>query len=92
MAGRIESYLHSDNMVKNKGGCLVRVTCETDFAARTDEFINFTKLVARMTYAANPKSWADVVEMFPDAAEKKAELEKLLKEKIELAEFTILNL
>jgi translation elongation factor EF-Ts len=50
-AGRIESYIHSDSITSNKGGALVKVLCQTDFAARTEDFIRFTKKVARMVYA-----------------------------------------
>jgi translation elongation factor EF-Ts len=47
MAGRIEVYTHSDKSVPNKGGAMVCVRCVTDFAARTDQFINFSKEVAK---------------------------------------------
>jgi translation elongation factor EF-Ts len=50
-AGRIETYLHSDGSTQNKGGCMVEVLCQTDFGAKSDEFINFCKLVAKMAYA-----------------------------------------
>jgi translation elongation factor EF-Ts len=50
-AGRIESYIHSDSITANKGGSLVKVLCQTDFAARTEDFIVFSKKVARMVYA-----------------------------------------
>lgn len=50
-AGRIESYIHSDSITANKGGVLVRVTCQTDFAAKTDEFKAFSQKIARMAYA-----------------------------------------
>lgn len=51
--GRIESYLHSDDVTENKGGAIVCVTIKSDFAARTKEFIGYTKRVAKMAYAAS---------------------------------------
>jgi translation elongation factor EF-Ts len=51
MAGRIESYIHSDSITAHKGGVLVKVASQTDFAARTDEFIGFSQKVAKMAYA-----------------------------------------
>jgi translation elongation factor EF-Ts len=52
MPGRIESYIHSDAITPNKGGCLLKVSCKTDFAAKTPEFIEFCKLVSRLLFAA----------------------------------------
>jgi len=51
--GRIETYLHSDNVTENKGGAIVCVSCSSDFAARTDQFIGYVKRVAKMAYAAS---------------------------------------
>ena len=48
--GRIESYIHSGS----KLGVLVEVNCETDFVARNEEFIRFTKDVAMQIAASNP--------------------------------------
>ena len=50
--GRVESYLHNGNKV----GCLVEVNCETDFVARSDDFIKFTKDLAIHITAMNPEN------------------------------------
>lgn len=47
--GVIESYVHG-----GKIGVLVEVNCETDFVARTDDFMQFTKDLAMHIAAANP--------------------------------------
>jgi translation elongation factor EF-Ts len=47
MAGRIETYVHSDNATRNKAAAMVRVSCQTDFGARTPEFIDFCGKVAK---------------------------------------------
>jgi elongation factor Ts len=50
--GRIEAYIHPGNRV----GVLLEVDCETDFVARTDDFINFCHDVALHIAAAAPIS------------------------------------
>ncbi|MCM8792044.1 MAG: translation elongation factor Ts [Candidatus Omnitrophica bacterium] len=48
--GRIESYVH----LGNKIGVLVEINCETDFVARNEEFIRFSKDVAMQIAAQAP--------------------------------------
>lgn len=92
MVGRIETYLHSDTITENKGGALVKVTCDTDFAAKTPQFRQFAAKAAKFVFAANATSWADVVAHFPELDEERAELAATLKEKIEVSEIAILLL
>lgn len=80
-AGRIETYTHSDKSTANKGVAVVGVYCQTDFAAKTPEFIAFCKDVAKFAYASYP-SWYEICENFPSIAEHHHQLEKLLKEKV----------
>lgn len=103
-AGRIESYIHSDNITPNKGGVLVRVTCQTDFAARTNEFIAFSKKVAVLAYAfgagaqgtAETYTWGELRgEAGPagDSVElERQALEARLKETITVEEIVVLVL
>lgn len=37
-AGRIEAYIHSTENAKGRIGCLVELTCQTDFVAKHPEF------------------------------------------------------
>ncbi len=48
--GRIESYIHPGNQV----GVLLEVNAETDFVAKTDDFIEFCHEVAMHIAAARP--------------------------------------
>ena len=48
--GRIESYVHHDGRL----GALVEVQCETDFVARTEEFVAFCRDVAMHVAAMGP--------------------------------------
>jgi elongation factor Ts len=51
--GVIQSYIHAGNKI----GVLVEVDCETDFVARTDKFVEFTRDVA-LHLAAQPGTLA----------------------------------
>ena len=49
--GRVESYVHHDGRL----GAIVEVDCETDFVARTPEFVQFCRDVAMQVAAMNPR-------------------------------------
>ena len=92
MAGRIEGYMHSDSITKNKGGCLIRVTCDTDFAANTKEFTVFCAAAVRFCYAVDSALWSDVATAYPDIEAIRLDTEEALKERITVTTITILKL
>jgi len=49
--GRIDCYIHHGNKI----GVLLEVDCESDFVARNDEFIKFTKDLAMQIAATSPE-------------------------------------
>ena len=49
--GRVEAYIHNGNKI----GVVVEVNCETDFVARNDDFIKFTRDLALHIAALSPK-------------------------------------
>jgi elongation factor Ts len=49
--GLVTSYIHGGGRI----GVLVEVNCETDFVARNEDFIGFTKEVALQIAAMNPQ-------------------------------------
>ena len=49
--GRVEAYVHHDGRI----GSLVEVDCETDFVARTQEFIQFCRDLAMQVAAMSPR-------------------------------------
>ncbi len=49
--GRVHAYIHGTGKI----GVLVEINCETDFVARTDDFVNFVNDVAMHIAAANPR-------------------------------------
>ena len=48
--GVIQSYIHAGNKI----GSMVELKCETDFVARTEEFIELTKDLAMQVAAMSP--------------------------------------
>ena len=48
--GVVQSYIHMGGKI----GVLVEINCETDFVAKTDGFLDFTKNIAMHIAAANP--------------------------------------
>jgi elongation factor Ts len=48
--GLIVSYIHGNSRI----GVLVEINCETDFVARNEDFVGFTKDVAMQIAAMNP--------------------------------------
>jgi len=48
--GTIQSYIHMGGKI----GVLVEVTCETDFVAKNDDFVEFARNVAMHIAATNP--------------------------------------
>ena len=91
VAQRIETYLHSDSIAMNKGGCMVLVTAQTDFATRTPDFQNFSRQVAMLCYAEGSARWSAVVAMFPELEAQRMYLESKagLGEKIAVEGITI---
>ena len=48
--GRVEAYIHPGNRI----GVLVEVNCETDFVARTDDFVRLCREIALQIAATGP--------------------------------------
>lgn len=48
--GLVHSYIHGAGKI----GVLVEVNCETDFAAKSEDFVEFVKNIAMQIAAANP--------------------------------------
>jgi len=49
--GRVEAYVHHDGRL----AALIEVNCETDFVARTPEFVQFCRDVAMQVAAMSPR-------------------------------------
>lgn len=101
--GRIESYLHSDRITPNKLGVLVKITSDTDFGAKTPEFIRFAQRVAKLAagfiQSEDIPSWTGLVKAVGYTGEHTETLEterealsKALKEKITVEDIVVLRL
>jgi len=91
--GAVQCYIHAGN----KLGVLVEVNCETDFVAKTDQFIGFARDVAIHIAATNPvcirreDTPSDLIEKEKEILRKQAEesgkpaniIEKIVEGRIE---------
>lgn len=92
--GTVGVYVHHDG----KRGAMVKLLCETDFVARTDEFRNLAKELAMQITSMNPESKEAFLsqEYIRDS---KVKIEELIKqvsaktgENVQLGEFARLEL
>lgn len=90
--GRVECYVHSDSLTPNKGAAAILVTCETDFAAKTEEFQRFCRKAARMAYGADAETWEQVVETWPDLEHERKDLSAKLKEEVLVERIVVVKL
>lgn len=67
--GLVFSYIHPGGKV----GVLVEIACETDFVARTEQFLEFCKDVAMHIAAASPLSLS-AEELSPEVLDKEREI------------------
>lgn len=88
-AGLVDSYIHNDRV-----GVLIRVSCETDFVARSDPFRELVHNVAMQVAAMNPSGIDELMGQayIKDGSETIEELIKgviaKLGENIKFEEFT----
>ena len=69
--GVVQSYIHMGGKI----GVLVEVNCETDFVARSEQFVSFVKDVAMQIAASNPK-YVNEAEVPASEVEKEREVIK----------------
>lgn len=91
--GIVEAYVH-----QGKVGILVKVCCETDFVARTDEFKNLSHEIALQVCSMNPKNVTELLKN-PYIRDPKLTINDLVKqtvakvgENITIAQFTRMEL
>lgn len=91
-AGRVWTYTHSDSITRHKGAAMIKVLCQTDFAANTKDFETFAADMAKLAYASQADTWTGIVEMFPDAEDRRAALCNALREQVHVTEIAIFKL
>ena len=85
--GRVEGYIHNGNKI----GVVVEVNCETDFVARSEDFIKFTKDVAMHIAAMDPENVEALLQQ-PFVKEPGKSIKDLLNELIaKIGENTIIS-
>ena len=82
--------MHSDASLENKAGCLVEVTCDSDFSAKTDEFKAFCKRVAMLVCGHMVKSWNELVDLEPSILEDRQEVEQKIGERVEVTRIALI--
>jgi len=79
--GRVETYIHMGNKI----GVLVEVNCETDFVARSEDFVCFCKDIAMHIAAMDPRYIAEAD--IPEAClSEQADPDAFMKERCLLAQ------
>ena len=91
MAARIGNYIHSDKCTPCKGGCLAKIVCQTDFAAKTPEFSAFANRVAMLAFGFQESDAKKLYEVVPSLHEEIRLLKESLKEKIWITEIVFLT-
>lgn len=77
-----------------KKGIMVEVNCETDFVAKSDDFVNFANFVLDAVVANEPKNIDELLALKHDGKSVQEELTNIIGkigEKIEVSRFTIEN-
>ncbi len=81
---------------KNNNGLIVEINCETDFVAKSNDFVKFSEAVANTIQEKQPESVDQLIDMQTPTNESiKALLNDLMAkvgEKIEIRRFNILNI
>lgn len=71
-----------------KSGVMVEVNCETDFVARSKDFISFANEILEATFKEKPKNIADLLSAVPALSEKTSDIMGKVGEKIEISRVT----
>ena len=76
----------------NSKGIMVEVNCETDFVAKSDDFVNFSNFILDTVVSKEPKNVDELLELTYDGKVVKDELTNIIGkigEKIEVSRFVI---
>lgn len=89
MNGTVVSYMHHDK----RGGAMVEIITETDFAANSQIVADFGKWAAMIAYGFNLPSWDYflVGEVNLNGATRLEELKKEVKENVKVGRISILK-
>lgn len=82
-AGLVYAYIHGSSTEKQGGriGAMIKIGCETDFVAKTQEFQNLCKEIAMQVASMDPESVEELLEQ-PYIRDTKKTVNQLIKEVI----------
>lgn len=92
--GIVEAYIHTGGKV----GALIKLTCETDFVARTEEFKTLARELAMQVASMHPKDVDELLsqDYIRDTSKTVADLVKetiaKVGENIQVAEFRVIHI
>lgn len=81
-------------IIDDKVGFIVEVNCETDFVAKSDDFVNFANFVLEAVVAESPSDKSELLQLNYDGKNLQDELTNVIGkigEKIEVSRFAILK-
>ncbi|MDO8550469.1 MAG: translation elongation factor Ts, partial [Ignavibacteria bacterium] len=84
-----EGLVLSKVIEDGKTGVIVEVSCETDFVAKSEDFIKFANDVLNAVIETRPSSVQELFEKNPDLKNKHTDLLGKIGEKIEVSRFSI---
>jgi translation elongation factor EF-Ts len=89
MYGTVVSYMHHDK----RGGAMVEIITETDFAANSQEIADFGRWVAMIAYGFNLPSWDYFLasEVNLNGTTRLEDLKKVIKENVRVGRITVLK-
>jgi elongation factor Ts len=85
--GRVSAKI-SDN---KKFGVLVEVNCETDFVAKSDAFVEFSKKVTDLAFEKKVKSSQELIDTTPEIGNMLNDLTAKIGEKLEISRISSLE-
>ncbi|QQS36820.1 MAG: elongation factor Ts [Ignavibacteriales bacterium] len=72
-----------------KTGVILEVNCETDFVAKSPDFVNFANMVLDTVTEKKPANVEDLLKTFPEVQERLSDIMGKVGEKIEISRFAI---
>jgi elongation factor Ts len=89
-----EGVVLTNTFNNGKSAAILEVNCETDFVARSEDFINFANFVMDLILTKNPKDISELLELSKEGRKVSDELNAIIGkigEKIEISRFAIEN-
>lgn len=70
---------------------MVKVTCDSEAGARTNQFITFARMVARYAYASSAQSWDAMKMVYPALEQDLLRIRTVLNEHVAIDEVIVMK-